>query len=261
VRQTQRLFLDRLITEARKALAAGNADQADRWIQAAADSGADQTDIAALTREDQRVRTTAKADALARLALLFNQRLTQEKLLDPASDSAKFYLTQLMQADPTHPSTQLARQAFAARSLDEARSAVRRQDYAGAQRWLGEAHDAGADQANINSVNNDIKSSQDTTKRGSEFVTASSLEMTHYVPPNFPASAKQRALSGWVDVQFMVRADGSVSDVAIIGAEPVGVFEQAATDAVRKWRYRPVTHDGQPASERVRLRVRFALQQ
>ena len=259
VRQTQRQFLDRLVTEARKALAAGNADQGERWIQAAADSGVDRDEVTALTREAQRARTAAKADALARLALLFNQRLTQGKLLDPASDNAKFYLTQLLQADPAHPSTQLAHQAFAARSLEEAKKAVLRQDYAGAQRWLTEAHDSGADQTSINAVNDDIRAAQDTTKRPNEFVTASALELTHYVPPNFPSVAEQRALTGWVDVQFVVRTDGSVTDIAVVGAEPVGVFERAATDAVHKWRYRPVMHDGQPVNQRARVRVRFTL--
>jgi protein TonB len=260
VRQAQRQFLDRLATEARKALAAGNADQGERWIQAAADAGADRDDITALTREEQRVRTAAKTDALARLALLFNQRLTQGKLLEPASDNAKFYLTQLVQADPTHPSTELAGQAFAARSLEEARNAVRRQDYAGAQRWLTEAHDSGADQTSINAVNSDIRTAQDTTKRATEFATASSLELTHYVPPDFPSVARQRAISGWVDVQFVIRTDGSVTDIAVTGAEPVGLFEQAATDAVHKWHYRPVMRDGQSVNQRARLRVRFALQ-
>jgi TonB family protein len=259
VRQTQRQFLDRLLAEAHRALAAGNADQGEHWIQAAADSGVGRDDIAALTREAQRVRTAARADALARLALRFDQRLTQGKLLDPPSDNAKFYLAQLTQADPTHPSTQLAHQAFSARALAEAQTAVHRHDYAGAQSWLTEAHDAGADQASINAVTGDIKAAQDTTKSANEFVTASSLKLTHYVPPAFPTSARERAMSGWVDVQFVVRTDGGVSGIAVIGAEPVGVFEQAAMDAVRKWRYRPVMRDGQPVSQRARLRVRFAL--
>jgi outer membrane biosynthesis protein TonB len=39
------------------------------------------------------------------------------------------------------------------------------------------------------------------------------------------------------------------------------VFEQPATEAVRKWRYRPILRDGQPINQRARVRVRFALQQ
>jgi TonB family protein len=260
VKQTQRQFLDRLVSEAHKALLTGNAEQGEHWIQVAADAGVNADDIEALTQEAQRVRTGAKADALARLALLFNQRLTQGKVLDPASDSAKFYLAQLAQSDPAHPSTQAAHQAFAARTLDEAKSAAHREDYASAQRWLAEAHEAGVDAASISAVNTDIKATQDAAKKAGEFVTAAELEITHYVRPEFPSAARERALSGWVDMQFLVLIDGSVSDISVIGADPAGAFEQSATDAVRKWKYRPILRDGQPINQRARVRVRFALQ-
>jgi TonB family protein len=166
----------------------------------------------------------------------------------------------LVQSDATHPSTVLARQTFAARTLDEARGAVRKQDYTSARRWLTEAHDAGADEAGIADVNRDLTSAQDPTKRG-DFVPAGLLQRTRYVEPDFPTSARTRGLSGWVDVQFTVRSDGTTADVSIAGAEPVGIFEQAATDAVKKWHYRPVVRDGQTVDQLVRVRVRFNLQQ
>ena len=240
-------------------LAAGNADQADRWIQAAADTGVSRDDVNSMTREEQRVRTAAKADAMARLALLFNQRLTQGRVADPAGDSAKFYLAQLVQSDAAHPSALLARQTYAGRTLDEAKGAVRRQDYAGARRWLTEAHDAGADDVSIGGVDRDIASAQEAAKHANDFVGASAVQQTRNVPPEFPTAARTRGLSGWVDVQFTVKSDGTTGDVAIVGAEPVGIFEQSATDAVRKWRYRPVMRDGKAVDQRVRLRVRFAL--
>jgi TonB family protein len=261
VKQLQRQLLNRLVGEARKSLAAGNADQGEQWIQAASDAGVGEDDIAALKQDAQRVRATAKTDELARLALLVNQRLTQGKVLEPAGDSAKSYLAQLVEAGPTVPSTQAAREAFAARTLDEAKNAVHRQDYAGAQRWLGEAHDAGADQASITAVNNDMRAAQEAAKKVDEVVPAAQLDLTHYVAPEFPLAARQRAMSGWVDVQFTVETDGSVGDVAVVTAEPAGVFEQPATEAVRKWRYRPILRDGQPINQRARVRVRFALQQ
>jgi TonB family protein len=261
VKQTRRQFLDRLVSEARKALTAGNAEQGEQWTQAAADAGAGEDDIAALRQEAQKVRAAAKTDALARLALLVNQRLSQGKVLDPSDDSAKFYLTQLEQSDPTFPSTQAARQAFAARTLDEAKNAAHREDYAGAQRWLAQAHEAGADQASINAVNTDIRTAQEAARRANEFIPASQLELTHYVAPQFPFAARTRAVSGWVDVQFILKTDGSVEDIAVIGAEPAGLFEESATEAVHKWRYRPILRDGQPINQRARVRVRFALQQ
>ena len=259
VKQTRRQFLDRLVSEARKALVTGNAEQGERWIQAAADAGVGKDDLAALTQEAERVRATAKTDALARLALLVNQRLAEGKVLDPAADSAKYYLAQLVQADPAQPSTQAARQAFAARALGEAKSATRHQDYAGAQRWLAEGREAGLDQAAIEGVNSQIMTAQQRGTQAGEVATAGSLELVHYVPPAFPLPARQKAMSGWVDVQFVVGTDGSVSDIAVAGAQPAGVFEQPAMDAVRKWRYRPILRDGQPITQHARVRVRFAL--
>jgi TonB family protein len=264
VKQAERQLDDRLVSEARKALTAGNPDQADRWIQAAGDAGVSREEVNALTREQQRVRTAAKADAMARLALLFNQRMSQGKVDDPANDSAKFYLAQLMQSDATHPSTVLARQSFAGRTLDEARGAVRKQDYAAARRWLAEAHEAGAEDASVAEVNRDIATGQNGAKPLTPpevVVSATNLQRTRYVAPDFPAAAATRGLTGWVDVQFTVKSDGTTGDLAIVGAEPVGVFEQSAMEAVRKWHYRPVVRNGQTVDQLARVRVRFALQQ
>ena len=259
VRQAGRQLDDRLVAEVRTALAAGNTETAQHWIDVAADSGVSHDEITDLTREAQRVQTSAKADAMARLTLLFNQRLTQGRVLDPAGDCAKFYLNQLVQSDATHPSTVLARQQLANRTLDEARAAVARQDFKGARRWLAEAHDAGSDAASISSVESDMTAAVDTTRREAEAVNAASLVLAHYTPPTFPDSALARRLSGWVDVEFVVKSDGLVSNIIITGAEPVGIFEQAAVDAVRKWRYKPPQRDGHAIDQRARLRMKFAM--
>jgi TonB family protein len=259
VRQAERQLDERLVAEVRKALSAGNAETAQHWIDVAADSGVSRDEITGLTREAQRVQMSAKADAMARLTLLFNQRLTQGRVLDPPTDSAKFYLTQLVQSDATHPSTVLARQALANRILDEAKAAVRRQDFNGARHWLAEAHDAGSDEASISAVENDMTAAVANTKRAAEVVNAGSLVLAYYSPPTFPDGALARRLSGWVDVEFVVKSDGLVSNVIITGAEPVGIFEQAAVDAVKKWRYKPPQRDGHAIDQRARLRMKFAM--
>jgi outer membrane biosynthesis protein TonB len=48
--------------------------------------------------------------------------------------------------------------------------------------------------------------------------------------------------------------------VAVVGAEPAGIFETAALDAVRHWRYQPVVHDGRAVSQPARVRLRFTVQ-
>ena len=54
--------------------------------------------------------------------------------------------------------------------------------------------------------------------------------------------------------------DGALSEVTIVGAQPVGVFEQSALDAVRHWRFQPVVRAGVAVAQRARVRLRFAVQ-
>ena len=62
-------------------------------------------------------------------------------------------------------------------------------------------------------------------------------------------------------MDFTVAADGSVRDVTVRAASPVGVFEQAAIKSVSQWRYVPVKRNGRPVDQRARLRMRFAVQE
>jgi protein TonB len=261
VRQAQRQLSDRIVTQARNAISAGNADDADKWIQAATDAGVGRDDITALTRDLQRMRIATRAEAMAKLSQSFNQRLAQGRLVEPANDSAKFYLAQLTQAEATHPSTVLARQALGARLLEEARGAVTRQDFATARRWMGEAREIGVDSAGTAAIEREITAAQTNAARANEIVTAKALTRTRYSPPEYPEAARARGSQGFVDIIFTVETDGSVGDVTVASAEPAGIFEQAALASVRKWRYQPVIRDGKPVEQRAKVRISFAMEQ
>jgi protein TonB len=250
----------RLLTAANEALAAGNAERADYWAMAAADAGADPVQVAKVREAVRQLRSTATAETLTHLSTLFNQRLSQGKLIEPETDSARYYLAQLMQADAAHPSTQLAHAAFAARLLDEAGKARLARDYPQAQQWLTQARTAGADSAAVAAIDAQLaaaRTTQPATAQPDAFVNASVLRQTHYVAAHYPEAAQQHKLGGWVDVQFTVAPDGSVSAVSIVGAQPVGVFERGALDAVRHWHYQPLTQDGHAISQRARVRLKF----
>lgn len=261
VRRAQRQLADRIVSEARTAISAGNADEADRWIDIARESGVADEDVTALTREVGRLRIATRAESMARLSQAFNQRLARGQLIDPANDSAKYYLTQLMQAEANHPSTQLARQALATRLLEEARVAVRKQDLDAARRWMTEARTLGADESGSAAIEQEILKAQEIAQRASEVVSAAALNRTRYVEPEYPASARERGLTGWVEVDFTVRPDGSVGDITVVSAEPAGVFESAALASVRRWRYEPVRRDGRTVEQRARVRIRFSMEQ
>ena len=105
----QQQLADRLVAEARKAFAANNVDEGSRWMQAAQEAGVSEEDLDALAREAGRVRLVLRAETITRLSQQFNERLAQGKLVEPANDSAKFYLAQLKQTEAEHPATQLRR--------------------------------------------------------------------------------------------------------------------------------------------------------
>jgi hypothetical protein len=115
VRTAQRQLGERIVAQARTAITAGNAEEAETWIDAANESGVSRDGTNALTRDVQRLRIAIRADAMAKLSQSFNQRLAQGRLVEPLNDSAKFFLAELTQAEAGHPSTQLARQELGAR--------------------------------------------------------------------------------------------------------------------------------------------------
>lgn len=81
------------------------------------------------------------------------------------------------------------------------------------------------------------------------------------VRPVYPFRARERGIEGVVRLGFIVGADGSVREVEILDCEPEGVFERAAKAAARRWRFAPGTKDGKPVASRVRVTVRFRLEE
>lgn len=59
------------------------------------------------------------------------------------------------------------------------------------------------------------------------------------MPPQYPSKALRRAREGVVELSFSVLPDGSTSQIEIIRAEPPGLFDKAAIEAVKQYRYTP----------------------
>jgi protein TonB len=63
------------------------------------------------------------------------------------------------------------------------------------------------------------------------------------VEPQYPPQAAKRGLEGWVQLRFTITSAGTVADVAVVkSSNPV--FERAAMEAVRKWKYEPQMQSG-----------------
>lgn len=76
--------------------------------------------------------------------------------------------------------------------------------------------------------------------------------------PRYPASARANGIEGTVVVRAVVRRNGRVGDVEILKDLPNGLGEAAAS-AVRRWRFRPATYQGQPIDVYYNVTVNFRL--
>ncbi len=62
----------------------------------------------------------------------------------------------------------------------------------------------------------------------------------------YPRRALQRGIQGYVVVEFTVNKVGAVTNPVVVEANPQGIFEQAALDAVVKFKYKPRVINGEP---------------
>ena len=81
------------------------------------------------------------------------------------------------------------------------------------------------------------------------------------VSPQYPPRAMERGVEGRVHLSFTVTEAGSVKDVVIVEAQPANYFEQAAVNAVEKYKYRPKVENGKPVERKgVEVILSFRLQ-
>ena len=79
------------------------------------------------------------------------------------------------------------------------------------------------------------------------------------VAPSYPPGAATKGLEGYVVVEYTVTVTGSVRDVVAIESTH-RVFERAAIEAARKFKYRPRVVNGTPVEvPGVSQAIRFVL--
>lgn len=79
------------------------------------------------------------------------------------------------------------------------------------------------------------------------------------VPPRYPPRARRRRQEGWIRLEFTVTTSGDVTGVAVLDAEPEGVWDEAAREALARWRFRPRTVDGEAVEARVTQTLQFRI--
>lgn len=86
-------------------------------------------------------------------------------------------------------------------------------------------------------------------------------KLIRHVEPDYPESARKRALSGKVMARFVVDESGIVHEPAVFSSDPPGVFDDSVIEAVRRWKFEPARHKGKAVKVVVTVPVRFNIAQ
>jgi TonB family protein len=255
---TRRTLQKALLDRASVAASAGNAAETERWLANADDAGAARADLAAIRRALKDTEIGARADKMTSLTQSFTNALAAKRLLQPATDNAKAYLLSMINTDASHPAVASARQSLGNALLGEFRGALTRGDLAAAGTWLNEARSIGFAGDDLKIADGDFSTASTKAAALTNVVGERTLERLEYVAPKFPAATRNRGVTGWVELEFTVQADGSTGNVVVTNSSPRKTFDDAAITAVSQWRYKPVMRDGKIVEPRVAVRIRFA---
>jgi len=83
-------------------------------------------------------------------------------------------------------------------------------------------------------------------------------KLVHQVRPVYPPLARQARIQGTVRLQAVISRDGAIQNLQLTSGHPLLV--PAALDAVRQWRYRPTTLNGENVEVLTQIDVNFTLQ-
>jgi len=275
-------------TQVQAALQANAFARATALLNQAEKTGAMPADqIAQLRAEAARRESGAQIAEFARLAQV---RISQGRLLDPANDSAKYYLKQLQEHGGPAGAEALTHlgDAYLKRLASDARAAIGRAAWADADVLIGELRgesggaplaqqlqkdaDRAREQLKTRAAEAaDAKASADAAREATAAAAAAAAAAAGpaaVTPPklvkaltlDYPARAAAAGVEGWVEVQFDVAVSGQAANVRILAAQPAGVFDGAALAAIKRARFAPAkAADGTPVAQASTLKVRFAL--
>ncbi|QSX79180.1 energy transducer TonB [Agrilutibacter solisilvae] len=138
---------------------------------------------------------------------------------------------------------QKKQQDEAAKKLATQQAAV---DKAAADRAAADkaaADKAAADKAAADRAAADRRAAEERTAAPAATASASpsDLRPVSMPAPKYPAEALRSRTSGSVLVEYTVGTDGTVTAARVVRSQPARIFDREAVNAVRKWRFQPVS--------------------
>ena len=180
-------------------------------------------------------------------------------LLEPPGNNAYEQLLVLRAKYPTSTEVRIEQQQLASAFLERTRTALAAGDVETARAFLSRVDNLVPNMEATRSLQRQLATAQQDRGFATNIVQAKTLNLVREVPPTYPREAERQGLSGWVDVEFTVTPTGATQDLVVRGSQPQRTFDQAAIDAVKRWRFEPVMRNGAPVPQRAAVRIRFQL--
>jgi TonB family protein len=256
VQQSLRDLTTRVLAEANTAVEKRQFDSARTWLREAQDLGASAEQLAPIRTALEGAQVDRQKNDLLQLVL---KRSEENRLLEPAQDSARHYLARLVQADARFPGIAQGVNTLGAKLVAAAQAATAQRQYDQAGQLLSEARAigyTGAELAAAESALGVARTPVPTTPTLADVAP----KRVRAVVPQYPPRALEDGTEGWVDVSFRVSAEGNVTDAKVEGAVPRNLFERPALAAVRQWKFE-ARENNAVYTKRIRTRVEFELKE
>lgn len=270
------------------AINAQNFDRAAQLIDEAARAKSLTNAKLSQLREELR-RRHAEAD-VANLVSLIDTRLQQDKVISPRNDNAAYYLT-LARAAGAAASLQKQSQEINRRLTASLHSAIDQRRFGDADRLIADMRTEGVSSATVAALAHDLNAARSppapAPPEQAQFVDADAvraqvMEQSHAVldPPqpakaavpevaeasltrvkgidiDYPVEARRKNIEGWVELSFVVTAEGKVTTIAVQNSSPKGMFDAAAAKALARVRYQPPLQGGKATAVTTKMRIAF----
>ncbi|HEX2586312.1 MAG TPA: energy transducer TonB, partial [Steroidobacteraceae bacterium] len=220
------------------------------------------------------------------------------RLVSPSGNNAREAIAEARRTDPTDPAIAQAQRLLNTRTIEAARRAAEQNQVEQAQNLLSVARQMGAAGSDLTAVERLLTAETKPTvsvgqtqpsqnqqqaaalaaqqqaaaeaarkkaeaEAAAAAASAAAAQVTppkriKTVPPAMPKAAADKGIKGYAVVQFTIMQNGLVNDVKVVEAQPKGVFDDAAIQAVSQWRYEPpVRADGKPATLEQKIKLKF----
>lgn len=265
-----------LAARAREAISNDQIQAAERLIDELAALGTEKALVQDLRRSIDAQRRNAD---LSRAVADARASLAPALLLDASARGPAARLAALQQIDRRHAQVVSFQRDYQAALASAGRDATSAGDFTNAERYLAAAARLG-NSRDITDARKALESARDAAtareQQRAEVVqraarntppaatAAAAPPPTMPKPkkrsaPKYPAQAERDGVEGEVVVGFALTPEGRTRDLAVIESTPPGVFDEAAMDAVRGWRYGEISAADAARLPRTSVRLTFKI--